>query len=255
MSYALVVIVVAGTAVAAGLLAWITRRSVRLDTLQRHHEIGGAVFLQLGVIYAVLLAFVLSEVWSEYNAAANAISQECGNLHGASILSEALPPAMRDPFQSQLRTYLGTVIEREWPEMERGRPSDVARHAFGDLWRIVSTAPPDAALDEAIRSQLMSQLAAANQARETRLFQMNLSVPRLMWALLIGLGLVLVGFLLCFGIEYVGSQVIFTAVFAGSIALALALVQCFDFPFQGAMRLAPTDFRATLALVTHATGG
>jgi uncharacterized membrane protein len=76
-----------------------------------------------------------------------------------------------------------------------------------------------------------------------------------LWVVLIGLGLVLVGFLLCFGIEYVVSQVVFTAVFAGAVALVLALVQCLDFPFEGALRLAPDDFRLTLLRISPDRGG
>ena len=101
----------------------------------------------------------------------------------------------------------------------------------------------------------MAELAVAHRWRETRLFQMTLHVPGLLWVLLIGLGLVLVGFLLCFGIEYVVSQVVFTAVFAGAVALVLALVQCLDFPFEGALRLPPDDFRATLLRIGPDRGG
>ncbi len=245
MTYSAVILLVLGSGLIAGFLAWQIRRTVRLDALRRHHEVGSAVFLQLGVIYAVLIAFVFSEVWSEYNTAANAINQECGDLHGAAILASSLAPDQRRAVESGLRAYLAAVVQQEWPAMAERRMSDAASVAFRSLWLQV-TRLPAATTDPAIRDQILSELSNAHRWRETRLFQMQLGVPPVMWVLLIGIGLVLVGFLLCFGIEYVGSQVLFTGVFAASIAFVLVLVRLLDFPFEGSLRLPPTDFLATL---------
>lgn len=254
MTYLGVATVVLGTGFVAGFLAWAMRRVVRFEALRHHHEIGGAVFLQLGVIYAVLLAFVFNEVWSEYNTAANAIDQECGSLHGAAILASALPVESGTPIELAIRQYLGAVIESEWPAMQRRQASEPAQLAFEAMWRGIASVDASKGMDDPTRSQLMSLLASAHQWRETRLFQMTLHVPGLMWVLLIGLGVVLIGFLLCFGIVYVGSQVMFTAIFAASIALVLAVVHCLDFPFEGSLRLPPTDFQATLQKVVADQG-
>src|SRR4029077_19234369 len=48
-----------------------------LNDSEHYHEVGYAVFLQLGVIFAVLLAFVFNGVWSDYNTASRAIDSEC----------------------------------------------------------------------------------------------------------------------------------------------------------------------------------
>jgi hypothetical protein len=255
VTYLGVAVTVLGAGLVAGLLAWAMRRVVRFEALRHHHEIGSAVFLQLGVIYAVLLAFVFNEVWGEYNTAANAIDQECGSLHGASILASALPAETGTPTELAIRKYLRTVIESEWPAMERRQASPEARQDFEAIWQGIASRDANKGMDDPTRSQLMAQLSNAHQWRETRLFQMTLHVPGLMWVLLIGLGAVLIGFLLCFGIVYVGSQIMFTATFAASIALVLALVHCLDFPFEGALRLPPTDFQVTLHKVAADQGG
>ena len=254
MSYLMVLVLVPATGAVAGLLAWWVRRTVRLEALRRHHEIGSAVFLQLGVIYAVLLAFVFSEVWGEYNTAANAINQECSSLHGIALLAGGLAPAPRARIDQALRAYVDAVVEDEWPMMRERRSSPEAMAALVALWNDVAGTGARATVDDATRGAMLAELATAHQWRETRLFQMSLHAPGLLWVLLLGLGAVLVGFLLCFGIEYVGSQVVFTAAFAAAIALVLALVQCLDFPFQGALRLPPDDFRATLLRIDGAPG-
>jgi uncharacterized protein DUF4239 len=245
MNYPAVALMVLGSGLLAGALSWTTRKFVRIEALRRHHEIGSAVFLQLGVVFAVLLAFVFSEVWSEYNTAANAINEECGNLHGAAILASVLPPAQRDAVGRAMLAYLTAVADTEWSSMERQRASPETRRQFDKMMADIANLELQEPRQEAARSEMLSLLGVAHQYRETRLFQMTQSVPPLLWVLLISLGAVLVGFLLCFGIENIWSQVVFTGIFAASIAFVLVLVHLLDFPFEGALRLAPADFLST----------
>src|SRR5215813_11591067 len=101
-----------GLVLGAGLLAAFTcallHRMVHHDRFRRYHEVGYAVFLQLGVIFAVLLAFVFNNVWSNYNVASQAIDSECGSLHGIAILADRLPPPARNAILQGLRAYLTT---------------------------------------------------------------------------------------------------------------------------------------------------
>jgi hypothetical protein len=245
MTYPILAAIVAIATLAAGTLSWLVRTRVNLDALRRHHEVGSAVFLQLGVVYAVLLAFVFYQVWTQYNTAAQAINAECGALHGAAILAGTLPEPMRHDLLTAEAGYLRAVTDVEWPAMARGQSSPVAMAAFETL---VSRAATDVIEGKALatRSQILDLLAQAHAQRETRLFQLTLAVPKIFWVLLVSFGLALTGLLLCFGVAYVWSQVTFTAVFSGLIAFVLLLVAMLDFPFDGALRLRPTDFRETL---------
>jgi hypothetical protein len=60
MSYAEICGLVLGTGFAATLTCAVLHRIIHRDTFRRYHEVGYAVFLQLGVIFAVLLAFVFN---------------------------------------------------------------------------------------------------------------------------------------------------------------------------------------------------
>ncbi|MGH7210490.1 MAG: hypothetical protein ACREF1_03400, partial [Acetobacteraceae bacterium] len=110
LSYGLIFLVVIVTSAVAGTLAWLVRRIVPVDMLRRHHEMGGAVFLQLGVVFAVLLAFVFNEAWNGYEAAAEAINGECGGLHGAAILADNLPGPERARMERAIHDYITAVI-------------------------------------------------------------------------------------------------------------------------------------------------
>jgi hypothetical protein len=245
LGYGELTAIVAGTGVLAGFLAGLTRRFVHLDVLRRHHEVGSAVFLQLGVVFAVLLAFVFSGVWGEYNNAAGAMHQECGALNGVVMLSTALPPADRQRMKTLLDGYAKDVVAEEFPTMRGRRVSASAEAAFQALWTGAAGLPAELAQDLAVRDSVLSLLVTAHQNREMRLFEMTSGLPGLIWLVLLSFVVVLVAFLLFFGVEYIVSQILFTGVFAASLVLTLLVVQSLDFPFEGVARLPPADFQAT----------
>ena len=250
IGYPMVAAVVLGSGALAAMLAWLIRRLVRFDVLRRHHEVGSAVFLQLGVVFAVLLAFVFSEVWSEYNAAATAMDQECGALNGVVMLSMALPEPARQQMKPALARYVEHVLASEFPSMQGRRSSVAAEDAFQALWVTAARLPAQPGISDAVRAQLMSLLATAHQNRDIRLYQMIRAVPPLLWVLLISFVAVLVGFLLCLGVEYILSQMLFTGIFAGFMAFILILVELLDYPFEGALRLQPGAFQETVQKIT-----
>jgi len=215
---------------------------------RRYHEVGYAVFLQLGVIFAVLLAFVFNNVWSNYNVASQAIDSECGSLHGIAILSDRLRSPARDPILKDLRAYLTTVIDQEWADMQRRKESQAADTRFQLLWQTVETVNTGPA-DDQIRDQLLSLLAAAHQSRETRLYQMTQGVPGLIWGLLIIFSSTLIGCMLVFAAEASTSKTILVGVFTSSLTLALLTVRVLDFPFESALQLSSRDFNGTLQKV------
>jgi len=248
MSYVELAGLVVGTGLAAALICALLHRIVHHDRFRRFHEVGYAVFLQLGVIFAVLLAFVFNNVWSEYNVASQAVDSECASLHGIAILSDRLPAPARTAILGDLHAYLTIVLDREWPDMQRRNESRAASDRFQLLWQTVETAVTDPA-DNQIRGQLLNLLAAAHQNRETRLFQMTQGVPGLVWSLLIIFAAGLVGCMLVFAAEASLSKAVLVGVFTSSLTLALLTVRMLDFPFESALQVSSRDFSETLEKV------
>src|SRR5215831_2600175 len=235
MSYTELGGLVVGTGFAAALICALLHRIVHHDRFRRYHEVGYAVFLQLGVIFAVLLAFVFNNVWSEYNVASQAVDSECGSLHGIAILND-------------LHAYLTTILDREWPDMQRRHESRAADARFQSLWQTVERVDTDPA-DNQIRGQLLNLVATAHQSRETRLFQMTQSVPGLVWSVLIAFASALIGCMLVFAAEASLSKAVLVGVFTSALTLALLTVQILDFPFESALQLSSRDFSNTLEKV------
>ena len=101
MGYGTAILIILVVGLAAAAVTLVVQKSVATDLRREHHEVGSTVFLQLGVIFAVLLAFVFSEAWTEYNEASAAIDLEVGAMHGAAMIAATLPVARRKAHSDQ----------------------------------------------------------------------------------------------------------------------------------------------------------
>jgi hypothetical protein len=254
MSYLTASLFVVACAVAAAVASHIVSRLVSLEARLNHYAVGSQVFLQLGVMFAVLLAFVFSEVWGEYNTADQAINGECGALHGAAMLANALPNAAGRPVNRAIIVYTNAVVEKEWPLMAKRQRSPEAaqdfRVAFDLAARLHSTQPSDVA----IQGQMLSLLSQAHAYRETRTFQVRRNLPMAMWVVLSVLAAFLIGFVLFAGIEGPG-HMLFASAFTGCTVMVLVLVRLLDFPFEGALTLSNGDFVKVLGEVSSMVAG
>jgi len=254
MSYTAALLVVLLIAIGVGAATIAARHALDVDIRKQHHEVGNPVYLQIGVVFAVLLAFVFSEVWSEYNVAAQAINGECGALHGAAILAHDLPDQQGQGIERAIVNYTQTVISKEWPALAHRDASPDAINAFETVVAAAAHVNITRPSDAAAQSQMLALLAQAHAFRETRSFQASRGLPIVIWLVLSLYALILVVFVLFAGVDSVAGHLLFTVSFAVSVALVLILVRMLDYPFEGALALSNADFVATLAHVRSLTG-
>jgi len=254
VSYLAACLTVLVSVIAAAAASWIIGRSLSVPARARQHEVGSPVFLQVGVMLSVLLAFVFSETWGQYNTAAEAINGECGALHGAAMLAASLPDGQGAPLTRAIAVYARTVVEEEWPMMGRGAESPKAVEEIRGVLRLASGLDVTAPVAVSNQSQILSLLALAHADRETRIFQMTQGLPAPMWTVLITISLVLIAFVLFAGLERPGHMVLAGA-FTGCTVLVLVLMKMLDYPFKGALALGDADFVKTLREVSALAGG
>jgi hypothetical protein len=241
MSYLEAFVVVALSIAAAVGASWLVGRSFSLDSRQRHHAVGSAVFSQVGVMLSVLLAFVFSEVWGEYRTTALAINGECAALHGAAMLSSGLPDGEGLPVIRAIETYAATVKNEEWPLMAQRQRSRQAAHDLQATLRLAASLNLTKPVEVATEAQVINLLTQAHANRETRTFELTQAAPPLMWGMLIAIAVLLTGFVAFAGAEY-PAHLALAGACAGSVALVLVLVRMLDLPFEGALALPDTDF-------------
>ena len=241
VSYAAAILIVIGSAAVTIAAALAVDRLLSLEARRRHHEVGSQVFQLIGIMFSVILAFVFSEVWGEYNTAKQAVTAECSALHTAALLADSLPVRAGRPVSEKIRFYAQTVLGTEWQMMTRQQRSLSAADTLESALKTAAQLPRRESDDLDNRSQIVSLLSDAIAQRETRTFQLTLGLPAAMWAVLILIALILISFVVLSGTEEPGT-IIFAGSFTTSIVMVLVLVRMLDYPFQGALAIGNDSF-------------
>jgi hypothetical protein len=248
MTYADFILIVVLSAVASIALSAAMHRLVHIDTRRRHQDVGTMVFLQLGVLFAVLLAFVFSEAYSEYGEAQQAIDLECAALHAAAMVESTLPAPQARALLGVEAAYIHDVINSDWREMrDHHRGSRKAGTTLTEFVQQAARLPVADAAASAVKIQLLELLSTAHAQREVRLYQARNGLPVILWIVLIAFSLVLMVFVAFSGVEKYLWLTLFGVTFAVCVSAILALVGLLNYPFEGAVALTPADFMDRLA--------
>ncbi len=251
MRYGEAILILVLSSVAAGWVTSLVHRRIELEWRRHHHEVGSVIFLQLGVVFAVLLAFVCNECLGGYNDAQAAIDRECGALHGAAILAATLPPPAAHAILNAEIAYIEVLVQREWPAMENTRHGDHAtRDAIVRMLQAAAEAKLSDPDDRARQSQIVSLFAEAHSQSEERLYEAANGIPAALWGVLIGLTAVLSSFVAFAGIEDRPTAVTVAVIFTAGTVSVLLVARLLNYPFEGALALTPANFIETLGNIT-----
>lgn len=251
MSYADAILIILAAGAVSSVVTIVIQHRIAIEFRRHHHEVGSVVFLQLGVVFAVLLAFVFSEAWDEYNAAAQAIDLEVGALHGTAMIANTFPAAQAEEVLEAERSYIKSVIDSEWQIMARSRTEDAdTDQKLGALIGDVANLRLPDPNDRDKKSEVLTLLAQAHEEREIRIFQAHSGIPIALWCVLIAFTVVLALFVSFSGIAYAGTSIAIAACFASGIVSILVIGRLLDYPFEGALALRPTDFIELLGKVS-----
>lgn len=224
----------------------LVRRYANVDWLKRQHEVASFFFLMIGTLYAVLIAFAIYVVWSEFQNAGTNLEHEANEVGDLSRMARAMPEPMRSDIRTALLEYIHAVLEDEFPAMEDGRPSERTWRAVENLWQLYAAAEPSTLKAQANYAESLKHLNELSNYRRIRLFTSRGTVPPVLWWLLYLGGIVLVAFTYFFGHDSMLSQGAMTAALAGILAFSLFLILAFDSPYGGAVRVSPAPYELEL---------
>jgi hypothetical protein len=113
------IVFVGGSVLVAILGMALVRRWVAHSSLADHTEVAGFVYATGGVIYAVILAFIVIAVWEQFDHARGVADAESDGLAVLSRLANGFPASARQQVQQAAIEYAASVVDEEWPAMAR----------------------------------------------------------------------------------------------------------------------------------------
>lgn len=244
--WAATLLVVVLPTVLAVLAPVIVRRFIPLERLSANNEVAGFKFATVGVLYAVLLAFVVIVVWEKFNDADNYVSREAAAVATMYRISADIPDGPGQALRGALTNFLGAVIGKEFPAMDTGDDSPAAVAALDGLYAALLSYKTSTPRDAVIMAELLRQLDLVTQARRARLDAADGVVPGVLWATLIAGAVATLIFTLFFGAKNLRAQSMMTGILSILLFLGLLIVVSFDHPFSGSVKVKPHALQRVL---------
>jgi hypothetical protein len=212
------------------------QRFLKSEVLRRHNDVAGYLFSAVGVLYAVLLGFVVVVVWEKYDGTIANVQEEVDAAGDLYHVVDGFPEALRVRVRTDLTKYAQTVIAIEWPAMGRNQPvPETGSKLIEDAAYTVNTFSPH---DQ--RGYNAQQASIGNEqrlfdARRQRLVRAEPAVPGVLWFALVTGALAMVSFCYIFGVENRPAQLLMTAILVGLIAILFVVIGEFAGPFSGSV--------------------
>ena len=246
----LAVLVIGVPAAYAALGVVLGRKLLHGRVRERHNDVLVPIFLNAGVLFAVVLGFMVIAVWESYDAANTTVEMEAASLVSLYRTTYGLPPETGDKLRDMAQDYAKAVIDDEWPtQAATGEGSSTARRAMGNMFRAFGDGTISSETKTTyplICEAFMTALTDVTAARNKRIIKANESLPWAMWLAAIGGAFIVISMSCLLYMEVAWPHVWMAAAMAALIGLLLFTCQIMSHSFSGPLAIGAESFEKTL---------
>jgi hypothetical protein len=241
------VLILVGTLAASAVALWLLQHFVPHRLRETHNDVAGFIFAAVGVMYAVLLAFVVIAVWQNLDSARQTTFKEADALAGVYWISRELPLPVGAQLEHNALDYAHTVQDTEWPLMAGHHSSPQATQLVYAMRSEVFGFTPTDSRQQVLYEHAVAHVEELASERRERLTEVGDSVPSILWVALIAGALLTVGFTYLFGLSNTLAHGLMVLTLTALVVVSLLLIKEMDFPFTGVTRVEPTAFEVFLS--------
>lgn len=221
------------------------------ERLRGNEEKREPVFAFAGVLYALVVGFVLAYALDGYQTAETAAGSEADSVSALSRAATLFEAESRDRLGHELICYSRAVIDDEWPAMANSERSELTTAATDRLFQSFGKLGRNHADNSALTTSL-ERVSDLQKARATRLLKSNTYLPTMFWVFMIAGGLMLILFATVLkGREPIPGQAMFILPVALLLICSIYLVAVFEQPFRGPNEIKPRAMERALVSVTE----
>jgi hypothetical protein len=202
----------------------------------------------LAVILALLLAFLASRVWTNFDHAREHAGREATALREALLLSNALPVDVRANVHGAIKRHLDFIIMEDWPAMARREASlQAIPVGLRDGINASLSFVPAQATEELAQQRALATLQQALESRRNRILISQLEIAPIQWGVMVLLSILILVTIATIHIDNRPAMSITTFIFSTAVAASITLLMVYDRPFAlGGVTMQPTLFRETV---------
>ena len=224
----------------------VVRRFILFEDLKTQHDVTDPLSQVVGMMFAVLLGFMVGDAMQRFAEARATVQQEAASLGDVFRLADGLPFEHRDKIRTLCVTYAEQMINDEWPKLAKHETSIVAWETYRRLWsQCVGFKPLDQGESNVHQVMLNSMVSLADNHR-LRVEALHNGLPTVLWVVLVIGGVATIVFTYFFGAKRMKIQMLMVSMVSLVICLNIFLLASYDDPFSGDVTVGPRAFETDL---------
>ena len=226
------------------IITWLIHATVtRLAVDQRARAfkaVTPALLPPLGIVYALLVAFLSAQVWNDSQRASVEVSREASALRTVDLLAATFPPDFATRLHELLSRYVTQTADEEWPAMSsQGATLAVAPAPLSEALRLSLAAVPTTDGQRVAQREMVVALEQALDARRQRIIISRSSINGVKWAGLIGVAIVVLIAIAMVQCDNKPAAATAMGLFATAVAISVVLIASHARPFTGQISIGP----------------
>jgi hypothetical protein len=220
---------------------------------ERSAQVLGGVTAMVMTMFAVLLAFVVVNLYNSYDAAANNVASEATALTELVQDVRDFPPAVRRRIERAVAQYVVEVRDREFKTLENtGREDLRAEQLLANINSAIQSYSPVTTAQETFYNAAHDQLGTVVSERESRLDAADTAIPKPLLYLLILLAVMTLAMTLLIETHHRAVDIAIIVTVAIVISSGLFTAEILQYPFSGTIAVKSDPFNSpALAQLVH----
>jgi hypothetical protein len=216
----------------------------------------GLTYAIVAVVYAVLIAFIVVDVFETFAKADEIATAEANKLSNLMLDSSGLPPQMAAAVRGDLDKYIDIVVKSEWPSQQSGKLQEAVFEpgwtVLGHLSTRLAVFEPATMGQNVNKGEMLHAVNDLIRARRSRILAAGEHLPDVVWQILLLAGAVAVGYTYLFGAHSFRIHLAITGLVSATIALVFVLIIALDYPFRGEVSVGDEAFVSVRATASGA---
>jgi hypothetical protein len=228
------IVVLAGFVLVSRLLpAWRAERSAQV--------LGGVAGMVM-TMFAVLLAFVIVNLYTSYNGAVNNVAAEATSLTEIVQDAGAFPPVVRRRIERAVARYVVEVRHSEFRTLREGHAAPRAQPLLANIHQAVQSYSPVTTAQQTFYTAINEHLHTIVSERESRLDAAQTSIPKPLLYLMILLAVLTLAMTLLIVTHTRAVDVAIIVTVAIVISSGLFTAEILQYPFSGTIAVNSEPF-------------
>lgn len=119
----------------------------------------------MGLIYAVLVAFMVVISWQSFDATRSNLEKEANSYADLFRDSKGLSKDAQTKIKATLSDYVKSTVNDEWPLLSKGRSSEKTHSLLLKVWDVYLNYSPETETEKVFFAESVKKINEANELR------------------------------------------------------------------------------------------